>query len=106
MVEYKSYVREVKAELGKRRDQALAALAQFGLSEITVRAPVLTGALRDSYGYVIETDAVTWGSPLNYAPWVELGTSRAKAQPHLLPAIEENLGRMERLLQEVYSHGD
>ena len=106
MAEYKSYVREVKAELGERRDKALEALAQFGLSEITVRAPVLTGALRDSYDYEIEPDAVTWGSPLNYAPWVELGTSKAEAQPHLLPAIEENLDRMERLLQEVYSHGD
>ena len=64
MAEYKSYVREVKAELGERRDKALEALAQFGLSEITVRTPVLTGALRDSYDYEIEPDAVTWGITL------------------------------------------
>ena len=105
MAKYKSYLREVKGEMKRRREKALQSVGHFGLSEITVRAPVLTGALRDSYDFHTETDTLTLGSPIDYAPWVELGTSKSRAQPHFVPAITGNLDRVNRLLQEAYNNG-
>jgi HK97 gp10 family phage protein len=58
-------------------------------------APVKTGFLRDSIEVVMT--GVSNGSVVaqkEYAPYVELGTSRAPAQPFLLPALEEEKGNL------------
>lgn len=54
------------------------------------KCPVDTGRLRNSLTYRKEGDAVTVGSNVEYAPYVELGTSKMKAQPYLLPAMQDN----------------
>jgi len=104
MVQYESNAEGVKKEIRDRGKTAREALGLFVLSEITVRAPVLSGHLRDSYSYTIddEEESVTWGSPVDYAPYVELGTSKMGAQEHLLPAVMENRDRINRLLGEIY----
>lgn len=76
------------------RDQVLAALPRImkkTLEEIgdsaarhaSERAPVDTGALRDSYMKDVNTgnNTVRVGSPLNYAPYVELGTGPNYTKP-------------------------
>ncbi len=54
--------------------------------------PVDTGRLRSSITNEIGTDAqglvATIGTNVEYAPYVELGTSKMAAQPFLLPALE------------------
>lgn len=52
-----------------------------------------TGALRQSYtlssvGGVPTAPSIRLGSNLQYAAWLENGTSRMAARPHLRPAIE------------------
>jgi HK97 gp10 family phage protein len=57
-------------------------------------APVDTGYLRDS-GFAREADYgadVVFGAP--YSAYVELGTSRAPAQPYVRPAIDEHEGEI------------
>jgi HK97 gp10 family phage protein len=53
------------------------------------RAPVDTGALRNSIQATMTGDLSAEVMPgVNYAVFVEYGTSRASAQPYLTPAAE------------------
>lgn len=63
-------------------------------------APVDTGRLRSSISHEIGRDARglvgTVGTDVTYAPYVELGTSKAPAQPFLRPALGAELSRGDR----------
>lgn len=58
------------------------------------RSPVDTGALRSSIntsGRSLPNGATAEvNTNLEYAPYVEFGTSRQKAQPYLQPALQKN----------------
>lgn len=58
--------------------------------------PVDTGRLRSSITNEIGEDGdglvATIGTNVEYAPYVELGTSKMAAQPFLLPALEAGAG--------------
>lgn len=60
-------------------------------------APVDTGRLRASVTHALERDATgivgTVGTNVEYAPFVELGTSRMAAKPFLRPALGAELSR-------------
>lgn len=55
--------------------------------------PVRTGKLRDSISGTVrhrgDSVSLLVGSPVEYAYYVEFGTSRMSAQPYLRPALEE-----------------
>ena len=53
-------------------------------------APVDTGRLRNSITHAVDGTDVYIGSNVEYAPYVELGTSKQKAQPFLKPAATEH----------------
>ena len=53
------------------------------------KAPVDTGALRNSIGTSIAGLAAEIGPTVNYAPYQEYGTSRMAAQPYMGPALDE-----------------
>jgi HK97 gp10 family phage protein len=65
--------------------------------------PVDTGNLRNSITYDVKEseNAVYIGSAVEYAPYVELGTSRMKAKPYLRPAIEDNMQTYENIMNDV-----
>ena len=52
--------------------------------------PVDTGTLRKSITHTTDDEAAYVGTNVEYAPAVELGTSRQKAQPYLRPAATEH----------------
>jgi len=54
--------------------------------------PVDTANLRDSINHkVLKLElSVKIGTPVEYAPFVELGTSKMVAQPYLRPAVLQN----------------
>ena len=60
-------------------------------------APVDTGRLRASVTHALEEDVRglvgVIGTDVEYAPYVELGTSRAGAQPFLRPALAAEISR-------------
>lgn len=65
-------------------------------------SPVDTGALRQSYGAVpIDSNTVHIGSDKEYAPYVEYGTSKMGAQPHLTPAFLQNEETFKQRLKEA-----
>lgn len=67
------------------------------------KCPVDTGNLRGSITYEVDTDgrAVYIGTNVEYAPYVELGTSRQKAQPFLRPAASEHGAQYRQVLKKA-----
>lgn len=49
-------------------------------------------------------DEVWVGTNVHYAPWVEKGTSKMKARPFLLPALNQSKGRIIALAKEVFGN--
>jgi HK97 gp10 family phage protein len=82
---------------------------QMSALEIESRAkelsPVDTGRLRSSIrtevGAAPEEISATVFTDVDYAIFVELGTSRAEAQPFLVPAAEEVAPQMIRRLEGI-----
>jgi hypothetical protein len=69
-----------------------------------LRCPVDTGALRASY--TSEMTGETSGqvaTNIEYAPWVEWGTTRMAAQPHVTPAAEGERRHFMRKFQDLES---
>lgn len=87
-----------------------AALEEIGLlaeNYAAKRCPVDTGNLRGSITYEVDAgdSAVYIGTNVEYAPYVELGTSRQKAQPFLRPAASEHGEQYRRVLEKTLGGG-
>lgn len=63
--------------------------------------PVDTGRLRNSITHVLDSGgrAVYVGTNVEYAPYVELGTSRQKAQPYLRPAAVDHVSEYRGIIE-------
>lgn len=83
-----------------------AALEEIGLlaeNYAAKKCPADTGNLRASITHEVDAgdNAVYIGTDVEYAPCVELGTSRQKAQPFLRPAASEHGARYRRVLKKA-----
>jgi HK97 gp10 family phage protein len=91
----------------KAKDEAVArALEKMGLvAERYAKeyAPVDTGRLRNSITHEAAPDegAVYIGTNVEYAPYVELGTSRQTAQPYLRPAATDHVDEYTDIVKRV-----
>lgn len=60
-----------------------------------------TGNLRSSITHRSEERSATVGTNVEYAPYVEFGTSRGmKARPYIRPAIENHFSEYENILRQ------
>lgn len=87
-------------------EQIEAALTEVGMQAETYAkqlAPVDTGRLRNSLTYEVDAPnkSVTIGSAVEYAPFVENGTSRRIAKPFLRPAIIDHRGDYQRIVENI-----
>ena len=86
-------------------DQALAkALEEVGLvaeGYAKKACPVDTGRLRNSITHQVRPSekSVYIGTNVEYAPYVELGTSRMKPQPFLHPAAADHEGTYKKIFE-------
>ena len=62
--------------------------------------PVDTGNLRNSITHTSDADAAYIGTNVEYAPYVELGTRRAAAQPFLKPAATDHRGTYANIVKD------
>lgn len=99
-------VRENNAEAFKAAMNAAVAraLEEVGLvaeGHAKAACPVDTGRLRNSITHVVDPDGhgVSIGTNVEYGRYVELGTSRAKAQPFLHPAATEHAEEYEAIMR-------
>ena len=86
------------------------ALEEIGLlaeNYAAKKCPVDTGNLRGSITYEVDAagNAVYIGTNVEYAPYVELGTSRQNAQPFLRPAASEHGEQYRKVLKKALGGG-
>lgn len=95
--------------VGEEFEQAVErALTRIGLQAETYakrECPVDTGNLRNSITNAVDDKSAYVGTNVEYAPYVELGTSRAKAQPFLKPAATEHTDVYKRIVEDELKNG-
>lgn len=63
-----------------------------------------TGNLRSSITHVSDDRSATVGTNVEYAPYVEFGTSRGmKERPYIRPAVENHMQEYEDILKQELS---
>ena len=61
--------------------------------------PVDTGRLRNSITNDHDDTSVIVGTNVEYAPYVEYGTSRQRAQPYLKPSVQNHLEEYKSIIE-------
>lgn len=82
------------------------ALTEVGIvitAESQARTPVDTGRLRREQSYHVSGNQVDIGTNVEYAKYVEFGTSRQRAQPFLNSALSENTDKIGSIIQKHFS---
>ena len=90
--------KEILEELESKKD---IILEEWGLTaERYAKAlcPVDTGRLRNSISHAVEGDSAYIGTNVEYAPYVEMGTVRTRAQPYLKPAAQDHADEYKQIL--------
>ena len=103
------YGDKVIASVENAKRGGLTAAANIVRSEATDRCPVgeyddgrVGGNLKGSLTHkVISDEEARVGTNVDYAPWVEGGTSKMAAQPFLRPALDNNKSRIEKMIGDV-----
>lgn len=86
--------------------RALEAVGLHAEGEAKMLAPVDTGRLRNSITHGVEgTDTAYIGSNVEYAPYQEMGTRNAPAQPYLKPAIMNHLPEYRAIIEDQLRNG-
>jgi HK97 gp10 family phage protein len=87
-------------EVRRRIVDKLILVGEFVEGDAKLRCPVDTGNLRNSINYKVDEEelSVKIGTNVDYAPYVELGTSKQKAQPFLVPSLVENENEIKTIL--------
>ena len=70
--------------------------------EMTGIAGYIGGTLRNSIAHQVVADenAVYVGTNVEYAPYVELGTSKMAKRPYLKPAIEDHIEYYKQIISD------
>lgn len=95
-------IREVNAKIEKQTEEALDQASASTVVDVQARSPVRTGKLRNSYRQLArERLKCVIGTDTPYAPFLEFGTVKMNAQPHLFPAFERNRVLLLRMLKSM-----
>ena len=116
-----------KDELERAAERALVKCGIAAEGHAKMKCPVDTGRLRGSIVYATSTShsegqspaepgdytphgippkgEVQIGTNVEYAPFVELGTSNRKAKPFLRPALENHIKEYERIITSELNGG-
>jgi len=99
-----SNYREFKKRYIKALDKSLNLTGFLLVNTATLLAPVDTGRLRQTIGYVVNPFkiSVKFGSNVFYDIFIEKGTSRQKAQPYIKPSLLRNVEQIEEIIKKVF----
>lgn len=88
-------------------DRALEEIGLAGEGFAKAKCPVDTGNLRNSITHVTAPgeDAVYIGTNVEYAAYVEFGTSRTAAQPYLRPAAADHAETYRSIMERNLENG-
>ena len=97
---YISYRADREADIQRGIARALEICGGTAERYAKEKCPVDTGNLRNSIAHA-QKDANTEsiGTNVHYAPYVELGTRKMRAQPYLRPAVEDHRAEYEKIFK-------
>ena len=99
-VTFISHAKDVLSAEQAARARALEIVGGKAESYAKKLCPVDTGRLRNSITHAqYSEDTEVVGSNVDYAPYVELGTHKQKAQPFLRPAAENHRAEYKAIIQ-------
>ena len=89
-VDVKDFSKDVKSAYEQARERSLEiiGLTAEGYAKKTV--PTQHGRLKNSITHAVDGKDVIIGTNVEYAPYLEFGTTRMKPRPFMVPAIERN----------------
>ena len=105
-VKYDSYLKDVIESMEESVSSSLNDAGSRLTDKVSEAAPVDTGELRDSVDYDVDSNKLELviGAQAKHAPAIELGTSKAPAQPFLEVTVKGNVNdvvdSIERDLQK------
>lgn len=83
-------------------ERALIAIGAAAESHAKDYCPVDTGRLRNSISNTHDEDSAYIGSNVEYAAFVELGTSQRKPKPYLKPAVTQHTDEYKSLAKQAF----
>ena len=97
---FTSHAKEALTAMQAAKTRALEIIGGKAESYAKKLCPVDTGRLRASITHAqYDDDTEIIGSNVEYAPYVELGTHKQRAQPYLRPAAEGHTGEYAAIIQ-------
>lgn len=101
-IEVEDFSDDIRAAIENAIERGLMAIGETAEAYAKEIVPVDTGRLRNSLTYEVAADeqAVYIGSRVEYAPAVELGTSRMRPRPYLKPAATEHTAEYRQLIKD------
>ena len=100
-VDYTDNSEQILSALEKGIKNGLEAIGLTAETYAKKSTPVYTGRLRNSISHAVDGEAAYIGSNVEYAPYVELGTNRAKAHHMLQKAATEHSAEYKRLAEDA-----
>ena len=100
-IKFTSNVNDILRCMERGKRNALTAIGATAETYAKQETPVDTGRLRNSISHSVDGEAAYIGSNVEYAPYVELGTSRAKAHHMLQKAATEHSAEYKRLAEDA-----
>lgn len=97
-VSFKSNAAEVHRLLEEAIAQGLEAIGFVAETHAKEACPVDTGRLRNSISHAIDGHDAYIGTNVEYAAYVELGTTRMKPRPYLGPAATQHSEEYKELM--------
>ncbi len=102
-VVFESHLGEFLDALPEQIEQALIAIGMTAETHAKEECPVDTGRLRNSITHDVEMSerAAYIGSNVEYAAFVECGTSKMAPRPYLRPAAENHSAEYKSLVESA-----
>lgn len=97
--ELKDNSEEVKSLMVGALARALEKIGLIAEGYAKRLCPVDTGRLRNSITHTDDGEFEYIGTNVEYAPYVELGTSRTRAQPYLKPAVVDHANEYKKIVE-------
>lgn len=95
-VQYDKNFDEIKKLIEEGLVKSLEEIGEDISNEAKSRAPVDTGELQESIGYLVDNDELIIGAEAEHSVMVELGTSNMEAQPFLRDSVMDSLANIEK----------
>ena len=92
---------EIKDQMSKAIEIALEKCGLIAEGYAKKLCPVDTGNLRNSISHAVSDNVAYIGTNVEYAAYVEMGTTRTRAQPYLKPAVMNNLSEYKQIIDSA-----